>query len=302
MTGMRRLAMVTAACVLVLASIVGAADPIRVTVAARADQPGELLVLTLTTAIRADTVSVRAFDRDTTAFQVDPSTWRALVGIDLETRPGSYVVSVSAKSGRLTEHAATTIVVTGRSFPTRRLKVDPAFVSPPPDVQRRIAQEAEDLARVWRQSAPGPLWSEAFVPPVPGAATSAFGSRSIFNGQLRSPHSGGDFLSPLGTPVEAPNSGRVVMARELYFTGNVVVIDHGLSLFSLLAHLSAIDVREGDTVTAGQRVGLVGATGRVTGPHLHWAVRVGGARVDPLSLLATLGRNAATDATPPPTR
>ena len=286
---MRRRVTLTAVCVLALASVAGAVGSIRTAVAARADQPGELLVLTLTTPTHAEALTVRAFDRDATAFQVDASTWRALVGIDLETPAGRYPVSITARSGGLTQHATTSIVVTRRRFPTRRLQVEPAFVSPPPDVQRRIAREAEDLDRAWKQSAPSRLWSGAFMPPVPGPATSAFGSRSIFNGQPRSPHSGGDFLSPAGTPVHAPNAGRVVMARDLYFTGNVVVLDHGLGLFSLLAHLSTIDVHEGDSVVAGQRVGLVGATGRVTGPHLHWAVRVGGARIDPLSLLAVLG-------------
>jgi len=112
----------------------------------------------------------------------------------------------------------------------------------------------------------------------------------VFNGQPRNAHGGADFLSPAGTTILAPNAGRIAVARSLYFSGNTVVIDHGLGLFSTLAHLSAFDVHEGDRVTAGQRIGLVGATGRVTGPHLHWAVRASGARVDPLSVLALLGR------------
>jgi murein DD-endopeptidase MepM/ murein hydrolase activator NlpD len=124
---------------------------------------------------------------------------------------------------------------------------------------------------------------------VPQPANSRFGTRSIFNGKPRNAHGGADFLSPAGTPIHAPNAGRVVIARDLYFSGNTVVIDHGLGLFSMLAHLSAIDVREGQMVGADQILGRVGATGRVTGPHLHWAVRANGARVDPLSLLALLG-------------
>ena len=136
------------------------------------------------------------------------------------------------------------------------------------------------------------MWTDLFARPVSEANNSAFGSRSVFNGEARSPHSGADFLSPAGTPVHAPNRGRVVLAKELYFSGNTVILDHGLGLFSLIAHLSVIDVAAGDTVTAGQVVGKVGATVRVTGPHLHWAVRLGGARVDPLSLLATLGAPA----------
>jgi murein DD-endopeptidase MepM/ murein hydrolase activator NlpD len=111
----------------------------------------------------------------------------------------------------------------------------------------------------------------------------------VFNGQRRSPHNGADFPAGTGTPVKAPNAGRIVAARDLYFSGQTVIIDHGTGLFSTLAHLSRIDVREGDSVEPGDVVGLVGATGRVTGPHLHWALRVSGARVDPMSALAVLG-------------
>ena len=111
----------------------------------------------------------------------------------------------------------------------------------------------------------------------------------------RNPHGGADFLSPSGTAIHAPNAGRVVVARPLYFSGNTVIIDHGLGLFSLLAHMSAMEVQEGDRVSAGQIVGRVGATGRVTGPHLHWAVRANAARVDPIALLA-LGERSALSA------
>jgi murein DD-endopeptidase MepM/ murein hydrolase activator NlpD len=110
--------------------------------------------------------------------------------------------------------------------------------------------------------------------------------------QARRPHGGTDFLSPSGTPVEAPNAGRIVLARALYFTGNTVIIDHGAGVFSTLARLSRMDVEEDQTVAAGQIVGLVGATGRVTGPHLHQALSANGARVDPLSVLAVLGRSS----------
>ena len=124
--------------------------------------------------------------------------------------------------------------------------------------------------------------------PVPDEANSAFGTRSILNGEPRSPHGGADFISPTGTPIKAPNAGRVVLAEDLYYTGNTVVLDHGLTLFSLFAHLSESNVKVGDTVAAGDVVGKVGATGRVTGPHLHWTVRINGARIDPLSLLAVM--------------
>ena len=181
------------------------------------------------------------------------------------------------------------LVVLAKEFPTRRLQVDDAFVRPPANVLGRIEEEAQELDRLWTTSTPARLWTDSFVRPVPQAANSAFGTRSVFNGESRSPHGGADFASPAGTPVEAPGAGRVVLARSLYYTGNTVVIDHGLGLVSVLAHLSSIAVHEGDPVAATQVIGRVGATGRVTGPHLHWSVRAGGARIDPLSLLAVLG-------------
>src|SRR3954454_21903480 len=180
-------------------------------------------------------------------------------------------------------------MVVARAFRTRRLTVDPSFVNPPAEVLDRIARETAELNELWSQGGTTKLWTGAFVRPVPDEANSAFGTRSILNGEVRSPHSGADFNSTAGTSIKAPNAGRIVLAGDRYYTGNTVIIDHGLTLFSLLAHLSEIDVRAGDTVAAGDVIGKVGATGRVTGPHLHWTVRISGARVDPLSLLAVLG-------------
>jgi len=267
-----------------------AADAIRVSAAARAIQPGELVVLTITTARPVDALRIRAFNHDTPAFRLAPDTWRVLVGIDLDVAPGTHVVSIEAPSATPRIEAVYPLRVRAKLFPTRSLSVDEAFVNPPAGMEARIHAEAAELGRIWKTSAAERLWTTPFVRPVPGASASRFGTRSVFNGQPRSPHGGADFLSPSGTPIHAPNAGRVVLARDLYFSGNTLVIDHGLGLFSMLAHLSVIGAHEGDTVTAGQVVGLVGATGRVTGPHLHWAVRAGDARVDPLSVLALLGK------------
>jgi murein DD-endopeptidase MepM/ murein hydrolase activator NlpD len=181
-------------------------------------------------------------------------------------------------------------MVTDRRFPTRTLTVDPAFVTPPADAVERIERESRELDRIWAESAPERLWTGTFRPPVPHPANSAFGTHSIFNGEPRSQHAGADFRSPAGTPIKAPNAGRIVLASSRYFSGNTVVIDHGLGLFSFFAHLSVIRTRAGEVVRTGQVIGTVGATGRATGPHLHWSVRANGARIDPLSLLAVLGR------------
>lgn len=270
----------------IAAALIAFAPPaaLEITSRARALQPGELVVLSIA-APDAATITVHAFGHSVEAYTADDGGWRALVGIDLDVKPGRYPVTVQAGSA----HASLDLAVRPRTFRTRTLTVDPAFVTPPESERERIASEAKLLDQVWLSSAAERLWHGPFVPPVPQPANSAFGTRSVFNGQPRNAHGGADFLSPAGTPILAPNAGRIVIARPLYFSGNTVVIDHGLGIFSMLAHLSAFDVHEGDRVAAGDRVGRVGATGRVTGPHLHWAVRANGARVDPLSVLEVLG-------------
>ena len=271
------------------ALLLGAPAPIRISAASRSLQPGEIVVLSIALPEASDRVRVRAFDRDVAAYAQGDRAWRAIVGIDLDVKAGTYPVTVESGTGTSRAHASYDLLVKPRAFRTRRLTVNEAFVTPPASEQDRIDREAKLLASVWNTPAPGRLWTDPFVRPVPQEANSAFGTRSIFNGKPRTAHGGADFLSPAGTPIHAPGAGRIVVARNLYFSGNTVVIDHGLGLFSMLAHLSAIDVHEGDPVTTRQILGRVGATGRVTGPHLHWAVRASGARVDPLSLLALLG-------------
>jgi murein DD-endopeptidase MepM/ murein hydrolase activator NlpD len=262
---------------------------LEVTAKARSLTPGEMVVLTITppaSVAGINDVTVTAFGRDVGVFRVDRA-WQALVGIDLDVKPGTHPVTIEADGGRF--RTTYDLIVKPRRFPTRRLTVDESFVNPPASERDRIERETKLLNDTWKSPAHERLWTEPFVRPVAEAANSRFGTRSIFNGVPRNPHGGADFLSPSGTPVHAPTAGRIVVARNLYFSGNTIVIDHGLGLFSTLAHLSVMEVREGDRVSAGQLVGRVGATGRVTGPHLHWAIRASGARVDPLGVLALLG-------------
>jgi murein DD-endopeptidase MepM/ murein hydrolase activator NlpD len=257
--------------------------------AARALAPGELVLLTIDPNGEAGAVHVRAFDRDWLAYRSGNRAWQALVGIDLTTAPGDYPVSVRVDAATGVRRGGLTLQIAARTFPVRTLTVDPAFVDPPASAQARIAREREELASLWRTLTPAPRWAGAFLKPVPHAANSAFGARSTFNGEPRSQHTGADFNSPPQTPVQAPAGGRVLLAGDLYFTGGTVMLDHGAGVISLFAHLSAIDVAKGADVRAGDRLGRVGATGRVTGPHLHWTVRVQGVSVDPLSLLHLLG-------------
>jgi hypothetical protein len=280
-----------------LIALTPAAPPaIQISVRSRSLQPGELVVLSIVLPQPADRIRVRAFDREIAAYPDGDRRWRALVGVDLDVKPGRYRVTVEAGGAHAPAHYD--LVVVPRTFRTRRLTVNEAFVTPPASEQLRIDREAALLAGVWQAPAAERLWTDPFVRPVPQEANSAFGTRSIFNGKPRNAHGGADFLSPAGTPIHSPNAGRVAVARNLYFSGNTVIVDHGLGLFSMLAHMSAIDVHEGDPVIAGQILGRVGATGRVTGPHLHWAVRASGSRVDPLSLLALLGTGTTTPSRP----
>jgi murein DD-endopeptidase MepM/ murein hydrolase activator NlpD len=266
------------------------AAALTITPSSRSMQPGELVVLDVAADTALTAVQARAFGVVSDGFPIDGGRWRILIGIDLDTKPARYSVVVTGTTAAGPLETTYVLTVAAKTFPTRRLTVDPNFVNPPASALPRIDAEAKEQAAIWDAPAPTRLWTTPFVRPVPQVANSAFGTRSVFNGQPRNAHSGADFLSPAGTPVKAPNAGRVALAKNLYYSGNTVIIDHGLGVFSYLAHLSKIDVAVGDVVTAGQVVGLVGATGRVTGAHLHWTLRVSGARVDPLALLALLGK------------
>lgn len=279
--------------VVALAGLLMAPPPIHISARSRSLQPGELVVLSIVLSEPADLIRVRIFDRDVVAYPAGDRAWRVLVGIDLDVKPGTYPMTVDAATGVHGAQATYDLRIRPRVFRTRRLTVNEALVTPPPSERARVDVEAALLARIWDEPSHERLWTDPFARPVPHRANSAFGTRSIFNGKPRDAHGGADFPSPEGTPIHAPNAGRVAIARDLYFSGNTVIVDHGLGLLSMLAHMSVIDVREGDRVTAGQILGRVGATGRVTGPHLHWAVRANGARVDPLSVLALLGKPAS---------
>jgi murein DD-endopeptidase MepM/ murein hydrolase activator NlpD len=211
----------------------------------------------------------------------------ALLGVDLEKAPGDYEFSVSAtaENGEHAECTATLAVRAGK-FATESLTVQKQFVEPNEQQGQRAVAEQEKLREIFDHITPEKLWHGPFRLPLTGVRGTNFGKRRILNGQPRSPHTGADFPAPTGTPIHAAQSGQVVLAEELYFSGNTVIIDHGLGIYSLYGHLSATDVAAGDDVKAGAVIGKVGATGRVTGPHLHWGVTVNKARVNPIQLVA----------------
>jgi murein DD-endopeptidase MepM/ murein hydrolase activator NlpD len=165
------------------------------------------------------------------------------------------------------------------------LKVADEYVQLSPANLARATREAKEIDQIHKTITPMILWTEPFKSPIAGETGANFGHRRIFNGEPRAPHAGADLKASTGTPIHSANRGRVVLAKNLFFTGNTVIVDHGLGIYTLYAHLSRIDVKKDAMVEHGQVVGLAGATGRVTGPHLHWGARVQDARVDPFSLV-----------------
>jgi murein DD-endopeptidase MepM/ murein hydrolase activator NlpD len=214
--------------------------------------------------------------------------WETIVGIDVDVKAGDHDASleVTFTDGGVQQRPLT-FRVEGVKFPTTELKVDDQFVQLSPANAQRAGREAKELERIYAVVTPQILWTRAFAIPVNGQTKgSNFGHRRVFNGQPRSPHAGSDLKASTGTPIHATNRGRVVLAKNLFFTGNTVVLDHGLGIYTIYAHLSRLDVKVNQMVDFSQVLGLAGATGRVTGPHLHWGTRIQGARVDPFSLLS----------------
>jgi murein DD-endopeptidase MepM/ murein hydrolase activator NlpD len=214
-----------------------------------------------------------------------------LVGVDLEKAPGKYRLRVTGQtsSGEKIACRVTLLVKAGR-FATEKLHVGNQFVEPSPEQIQRADEERSRLREIFDRITPERLWNGTFRVPLDGVTTgSNFGRRRVLNGQPGSPHSGADFPAITGTPVHAAQRGRVVLAEELFFSGNTVVVDHGLGIYTFYGHLSEIGVKAGDAVEAGAVLGRVGATGRVTGPHLHWGLTVERARVNPLQIVRLLG-------------
>lgn len=211
----------------------------------------------------------------------------AVVGIDLETKPGVHRWRVAVvEPDREPRTAQGRLSVERRAFPVQRLTLPRGMVDLDPETERRAVAEGDHLRTLYRTITPERLWKGRFTRPVAGPEPpTGFGARRVINGQPRSPHAGADYAAPRGTPVVAANSGRVALITEYFFPGRLIVVDHGLGLYTLYFHLDQIRVAGDERVDRGQPIGTVGATGRATGPHLHFGVQLGAARVDPAALL-----------------
>jgi len=213
----------------------------------------------------------------------DATEWTALVGIALSATPGEASITVQAADGSRRDMAYT---IAPKRYSEQQLKVEPRTVDlSPEDLARYERERAHQEGVMATFSEPLPQGRLRMQQPTPGRRSSSFGLRRVFNGQPRNPHSGMDIAAATGTPVLAPLPARVIDTGDYFFNGNTVWLDHGGGLLCMMCHLSAVDVKVGDVLKAGERLGAVGATGRVTGPHLHWGVMLNRAMVDPALFL-----------------
>lgn len=225
-------------------------------------------------------------------------TASALLAMPLDARGD---LSLTARCGD--EDATRSVRAAPVPWREDRLTVEPRYVTPPPEALAQIRQDQKKTADILASLRPERRWTLPFFRPVKGGVSAPFGGRRVFNGQPRAPHKGTDMRGPQGTPVRAVAAGTVVLAETQYYSGNVIYVDHGQGVISMYGHLSAFDVKPGDTVERGQVIGRVGATGRVTGPHLHLGLIVQGVAVDAMPLyewpLKIVGGPTPTDAVVP---
>ncbi len=235
--------------------------------------PGGVAVVPLGSGAKAP--AVRYQDKPVLVVQEDGKTWIAIVGIPLKSAPGPHQVPTSA--GR-----PLTFTLGPTHYREQHIKLkNSRQVNPLAEDMTRINRELAEQTRAYQTFSPAQPSNLLFDKPVQGPLSSPFGLRRFFNGEERNPHSGLDFAGGAGTPIKAPAAGKVILIGNYFFNGNTVFVDHGQGLISMFCHMSKVDVKLGQSLPRGGIVGRVGATGRATGPHMHWNVSLNDARVDP---------------------
>lgn len=218
----------------------------------------------------------------------DGERWLAVAGIPLDTKPGRQQLVVS----RLGETAHLGFDVVAKQYATEKLTVPPGQVDLSKADRERTERERAQIRAALKSFSDRPPATLRLVEPVPGKRSSSYGLRRFFNDQPRSPHSGMDIAAPSGTPILAAAAGTVAAVGDYFFNGNTVILDHGSGFVTMYCHLSRIDVEADQSVGAGEKIGAVGATGRVTGPHLHFGVTLNGTMVDPALFLPDVAAEA----------
>jgi len=224
----------------------------------------------------------------------EPAGYVGLLGIDMQDDPGTYELVVDVKNGEQTRQLSFNVLVGKEKFTVEHLKLPKDKVDLDDKTLARWKAEQEQVKQALAENSASRLWRSNFVEPVSGKRSGIFGSVRIMNGQPRNPHNGEDIGAPAGSDVAATNDGVVRLTVDHFFSGKGVFVDHGLGFYSMYFHLSEVLVKDGDLVKAGQIIGKVGATGRATGPHLHWGVKLNGARVNPYALLDLPFKNGSS--------
>ncbi|MDA7011121.1 MULTISPECIES: M23 family metallopeptidase [Pseudomonas] len=234
--------------------------------------PGGVAVVDLGTGAQAPTATYQG--KPVLVVKEQGTRWLAIVGIPLTVKPGTQQVTSGGRTLNFT--------VGSKKYPEQHITLkNKRQVNPNPEDNKRIEGELAEQLRAYRSFSPGTPSNLILDKPVNGPLSSKFGVRRFFNGEERNPHSGLDFAVPAGTPIKSPAAGKVILTGNYFFNGNTVFVDHGQGFISMFCHMSKIDVKVGDLVARGGVVGKVGATGRATGPHMHWNVSLNDARVDP---------------------
>ena len=209
----------------------------------------------------------------------DATAWQALVGIPLEAQANSKQLLVVERAGR--EPSTLKFAVGHKEYAIQRLTVKPGQVDLSPEDQARYEVERAHLSEMRKTFTDTAPVSLALIQPVEGSRSNTFGQRRFFNGQSRNPHNGMDIPAPTGSPIVAAGEAKVIDVGDYFFSGNTVILDHGQGFLTLYAHMSAVEIAVGDRVATGAQIGRVGATGRVTGPHVHFSVFLNSVAVDP---------------------
>ena len=261
---------------------------------------GQVLVVTVKGEVRATEVTGTFLDRTIPFFREfrpgEPAGYVGLVGIDMQDDPGTHELVVEVKQGEQTKQLSFNVLVSKEKFTVEHLTLPKDKVDLDKKAVARWKTEQMQVKLALTENSRLKLWHSNFVEPVNGKRTGIFGSVRIMNGKPRNPHNGEDIGAPMGADVVATNDGIVRITVDHIFSGRGVFLDHGLGFYSMYFHLSEIVVKDGDLITAGQIIGKVGATGRATGPHLHWGVKLNGARVNPYALLNLPFKNGVVPA------
>ncbi len=265
-------------------------SPAKVSFSSQSLKQGEVLLVNVETNTGIRMISGTMFNKPVHFYHNSKKNgYTALVGIDMDTKPDRYKLTLHLedKKGKKTTKGYR-IRVKPANFGTQELTLPPDKVTLDEETLKKVEIEKEKIGKVWNIFTEGHLWNGNFIPPVAGKMSGDFGLRRVINSEPKNPHTGVDVDAPEGAPVQASNSGRVVFTDQQFFSGKTLVINHGLGLFTMYFHLSEILVTEGEIVKKGELIAKVGNTGRATGPHLHWGVRLNGARINPVSLVNLL--------------